>query len=206
MSRRDQERAGKNEPQPTLARNYRELRAIAHFDRVLGRGKSAHGHVSGDGPVIVLSYVDIVVGVIHFATLGFSSLNVTVRYPTELVCSVRPDQAEAGYQLLIRAMQLIEQNPETPCTFGTNGEFGDPVVGTALRGVLFTESVWSDELTVVWDPREEVELVVFTVLPLLEEELAFIAESDMDAWDEELSATSVDVFDLHRTQPITLHR
>lgn len=186
---------------PSLARNDQEARALAHWDRVLGHGRPPAGYASG-GPVTALRYPDPTVGVTHFATLGFSTLDVTVPNPTELVCSVRPGQENAGYALLVKAIQMAESTSAT-VTFGTMAKYDVPVLpDSSIRGLMFGANVWSDELDLVYDANEDIELAAITVMPMVQADVALVEEKGLDVFDSTVYSTKADVFDLYRTEPL----
>lgn len=151
------------------------------------------------GDVSLLQYVDGDLEASHFTTLGYGSTGADVVNPTELVITARPHQEQDALTLLRYAVQIAPQMSEI--TFGSSLVSDSRLVPELpVYGLMLDASPWTDQLDLVLSADEAtIELAVLTVLPLTEQDVAFLKERGIEEFDHAVEQTAADVFDLHRT-------
>src|SRR3954447_15178997 len=109
--------------------------ARAHFERVLGTDGR---ELSTDHGVRILAFADRGRDAVHCVTLGLSDLPISAMHPTELICSVRPEQVEAARFLLASAVRVAVDGGGM-LTLGATIANRTPILaGTQICGVLLT--------------------------------------------------------------------
>ena len=90
-------------------------------------------------------------------TLGLSDLPISAMHPTELICSVRPEQIEAARFLLASAVRVAVDGGGV-LTLGATIANPTPILaGTQICGVLLTAGLFFDDFDLVGDEGEEEE-------------------------------------------------
>lgn len=176
--------------------------ARQHADHVLGRDGTVAGRLlSVDHGVQIVTYDDAARDAVHCTTIGLSELPVTTVHPTELVCSVRPEQVEAARFLLAAVVRVaVERDGELVL----GAVIGNPtplLAGTAVCGVLLTAGVLFedlDDLDLVEGPDGGIALQVLTVVPLTGGDLARHRAYGRDALEDALDVAAVDLLDVTR--------
>jgi hypothetical protein len=176
--------------------------ARQHADHVLGRnGVVAGRRLSESHGVQILAYDDVARDAVHCITIGLSDLPVAAAHPSELVCSVRPEQVEAARFLLASVVRVaVERDGE----LGLGAVIGNAtplLAGTAICGVLLTSGLLFedfDDLDLVDGPDGGIALQVLSVVPLTDGDLARHRAYGRDALEDALDVATVDLLDVTR--------
>lgn len=176
--------------------------ARQHADHVLGRDGAVVGRpLSEAHGVQVVAYADPAHDAVHCVTIGLSELGVATMHPTELVCSVRPEQVEAARFLLAAVVRVaVERGGELVL----GAVIGNPtplLAGTAICGVLLTSGLLLedfDDFDLVEGPDGGIALQVLTVVPLTGGDLARHRAYGRDALEDALDVAPADLLDVTR--------
>jgi len=176
--------------------------ARQHADHVLGRDGAVVGRVLSEGHgVQVVAYADVPRDAVHCITIGLSDLPVAALHPSELVCSVRPEQVEAARFLLASVVRVaVERDGELG--LGAVIANATPLLaGTAICGVLLTSGLQFedfDDLDLVDGPDGGIALQVLSVVPLTGGDLARYRAYGRDSLEDALDVATVDLLDITR--------
>jgi hypothetical protein len=176
--------------------------ARQHADHVLGRDGAVPGRLlSAAHGVEVLAYDDASRDAVHCTTIGLSDLDVATMHPTELVCSVRPEQVEAARFLLAAVVRVAVERDGELVLGAVIGNATPLLAGTAICGVLLTTGLLFedfDDFDLVEGPDGGIALQVLTVVPLTGDDLARHRAYGRDALEDALDAATVDLLDVTR--------
>lgn len=173
--------------------------ARAHFERVLGTDGR---ELSTDHGVRILAFADRGRDAVHCVTLGLSDLPISAMHPTELICSVRPEQVEAARFLLASAVRVAVDGGGV-LTLGATIANRTPILaGTQICGVLLTAGLFFDDFDVVGgdgdDEDDGIALHVITLVPLTRGDLDRYDAEGREAVEEAIDDTEVDLLDVTR--------
>ena len=126
--------------------------AQAHFEHTFGSGGK---ELSVDHGVRILAFADRGRDAVHCVTLGLSDLPVSAMHPTELICSVRPEQVEAA-RFLLAATVRVAVDGGGVLTLGATIANPTPLLaGTQICGVLLTAGLFFDDFDLVTDDDDD---------------------------------------------------
>jgi hypothetical protein len=169
--------------------------AQAHFARTFG---SDGRPLSADHGVRILAFADRSRDAVHCVTVGLSDLPVSAMHPTELICSVRPEQVEAA-RFLLAATVRVAVDGGGVLTLGATIANPTPLLaGTQICGVLLTAGLFFDDFDLVGDDDDGIGLHVITLVPLTCGDLERYAAEGREAIEEAIDDTEVDLLDVTR--------
>ena len=118
----------------------------------------------------LLAFADRGRDAVHCVTLGLSGPPDLAMHPTELICSLRPEQVEAARFLLASAARVAVDGGGV-LTLGATIANRTPILaGTQICGVLLTAGLFFDDFDLVGgdgdDDEDGIALHVITLVPL----------------------------------------
>jgi hypothetical protein len=169
--------------------------ARTHFERTLGPDGR---ELSADHGVRILAFADRGRDAVHCVTLGLSDLPVSAMHPTELICSVRPEQVEAA-RFLLAATVRVAVDGGGVLTLGATIANPTPLLaGTQICGVLLTAGLFFDDFDLVGDDEDGIGLQVITLVPLTRGDLDRYAAEGREAVEDAIDNATVDLLDVTR--------
>ena len=151
----------------------------------------------------ILAFADRGRDAVHCVTLGLSELPVSAMHPTELICSVRPEQVEAA-RFLLAATVRVAVDGGGVLTLGATIANPTPLLaGTQICGVLLTAGLFFDDFDLVTDDDDDddddgIGLHVITLVPLTCGDLERYAAEGREAIEVAIDDTEVDLLDVTR--------
>jgi Suppressor of fused protein (SUFU) len=173
--------------------------ARAHFDAVLGHdGTIAPTDLGTAHGVTVLAYADRQRDAVHCVTVGLSDLAVSTLHPTELICSVRPEQPQAARFLLASTVR-VAVDAGGVLTLGATIANATPLLArTQICGVLLTAGLFFDDFDLVGEGDGGIDLQVITLVPLTCGDLARLEREGREAIEDAIDETDADLLDVTR--------
>ncbi len=174
--------------------------AAGHYERTFGAGGR---QLSADHGVRILAFADRARDAVHCVTLGLSDLPISAMHPTELLCSVRPEQVEAARFLLASAVRVAVDGGGV-LTLGATIANPTPILaGTQICGVLLTAGLFFDDFDLVGDEGDDddedtIGLHVITLVPLTRGDLDRYEAEGREAVEVAIDTTTVDLLDVTR--------
>ena len=176
--------------------------ARVHFERTLG----PDGHeLSADHGVRILAFADRGRDAVHCVTLGLSDLPISAMHPTELICSVRPEQVEAARFMLAATVRVAVDGGGVLALGATIANPTPLLAGTKICGVLLTAGLFFDDFDLVGGDDDEdgddddgIVLHVITLVPLTCGDLDRYRTEGREALEDAIDDTDVDLLDVTR--------
>ncbi|GAB2677378.1 hypothetical protein GCM10027271_42770 [Saccharopolyspora gloriosae] len=133
------------------------------------------------------------------STLGLCRKRITVIYPQELVCSVKPEQAGAA-QVLVRATLEVIASSGRGMVHQSVISNPEPLLAeTQIHGVLVAAHPYlDDEFNVLFGPEKSVLVDVMTLIPLTAAEAARARGGNAEELLDAFEAANPDLTDVTR--------